>query len=233
MLVQGSGFPSPPFEGLSIDLVTVSFDDMFMGLAIARDGQFTFVFNLQHAQPGMHEVKALSILSGARATVPFEVLPDDAPGIEAVLEVTVDVGAVYFPGDKADIYVLVTSAGSALDPDEPMDLRLELVLIAPDGSRTILNANSLGPGLFKATYSIPARGSLGTYATVATAHHEGLDGSTLRSFEVKPTWISKEGPRIATATAAIGGIGAVVALAWRKGYLRRRNEEEPSPLFRP
>lgn len=230
VMVQGSGFPSPPFEGPSIDLVTVSFDDMFMGLAIARGGQFTFVFNVPHAEPGMHQVKAFSVLSGARATVPFEVLPDAALGIEAVLEVTVDVGAVYFPGDTADIYVLVTSAGSPVDPDAPIDLQLELVLIAPDGSRTILNANSLGPGLFKASHPIPRKDSLGTYAILATAHHEGLDGSTIRSFEVKPTWISREGPRIAAATATIGGIGAVVALAWRKGYLRRRNEEEPSPF---
>jgi len=55
-----------------------------------------------------------------------------------------------------------------------------------------------------------------------------LDASGIRSFEVKLSWLSTQGPTIGTA-ATLAGLVGVVAVAWRKGWLRRK-EDETSPL---
>ncbi len=225
VLVQGSGFPQvPPFFATSISFILVTFDDQLIGFANSLNGRFNFTFNIPHAEPGIHLIKAIDEITGARASTSFLVLATPtAPSSSLV--VSVDVGAVYFPGDTADIYALVTLNGVLVGP---ASIQLHLIIIRPDGSNATLQVRSISPGLFKASLSIPQSGSAGTYAILATAHMEGpLDATAIRSFEVKPSWISQQGRNIATATA-ITGIIAVVAVAWRKGYLRKR-EEASSP----
>jgi len=217
--VRGSGFPPSPYGGLQV--VLVSFEDRFMGYAFVEDGEFTFVFNLPHADPGIHKVKAFDTFSGAHATADFLVLesgPVDGPG--ARLDVSVVVGAVYFPSETADIYVLVTLDGSPVGPE---GLQLDLVLIGPGGSRTSLSAQYLSLGVFKASFAVPRSGSLGTYAILAQVQHGDVGAAGLGSFEVKQSWISAQSPRIASATAIVGVVAAV-AVAWQKGYFRRKTK---------
>lgn len=217
----GSGLPIPQY-GPPLSIVTVSFDDAFQGFVIARDGQFVFVFNVPHAEPGEHQVKVMDLVSGARTSARFTVLPGGEVS-SGGLEVTVDVGAVYFPGETALIYAMTSRDGTLVGPG---GVQLELLLVRQDGTTTVLTATSVGTGVYRATFAVPRSGSLGTYAVIAQASMEGLNGSALRTFEVKPSWISVQGPRIASATAIVGLI-AGVAVAWQKGYIRKKGNQFP------
>jgi len=86
---------------------------------------------------------------------------------------------------------------------------------------------AMSPGVYKASYTLPRNGAYGTYAVTAHVQYESLDASGIASFEVKPSWITTQSPRIATATIAIGII-ATVGLAWKMGYLRRKDTSPAS-----
>ncbi len=221
VLVRGSGFPSfqSPY-GPSVIFVDVSFDDQFVGFILAYDGQFNFTFNIPLAQPGAHLIKAFDTYSGARASTNFTVLP--TPSTQP-LSVSLDTGAVYFPGDTAVIYTLVTLNGA---PMGPQGVQVQLILVRPNGSNATLQTTSVGPGLYKATYAVPATGSLGTYALVVVVHAtvSSGDGAAVKSFVVKPTWIQSQGRNVGTALAVASVLG-VIGVAWKKGYLRRREDD--------
>ncbi len=224
VLVHGSGFPTAPFF-FGPTQVFVTFDDMFLGFIITQNGSFNFTFDIPHAEPGVHLVKAFDTFGGARALTSFQVLAEQ--GTRSLL-VSVDVGTVYFPGDTATIFILTSMNGV---PAGPPGLQLQVSLFKPDGSMVTLNPTSIAPGLFKASFTVPKTGSLGTYAILASGHTpDSLNASSLGSFEVKPSWLNGQGQTVMTA-AAIAGVAGVLALAWRRGYLRRRNEEFPSPSF--
>jgi PKD repeat protein len=215
VLVRGSGFLTPQFFFFSSPSVDVTFDDQFIGFTITNNGSFNFTFDIPDAQPGPHLVKAIGF-DGIHASTAFQVLPT-AGG----LSVSVNTGAVYFPGDTATIYVLATSNGTPLSTS---GFQLQLGLFLPNGTKVTLSAIPITPGLFKATYKIPKTGPLGTYAVVATGQASGgADTSALASFEVKLSWLSSQSQNIIGATTLAGVVG-LVAVAWRKGYLRRKDE---------
>jgi len=222
VLVQGSGFmlPSSPY-GPSIDVLQVSFDDMFLGIVFTHSGSFNFTFDVPHAEPGIHQVKALDEYTLAHASASFLVLAGAQAG---GFSVSVDVGSIYFPGDTATIFALTSLNGAPTAPSS-----IQIVLVKPNGSNVTLTPVRVSTGLFKATYSVPKTGVIGTYVVLVTAHMSGpLDASGIRSFEVKLSWLSTQGPTIGTA-ATLAGLVGVVAVAWRKGWLRRK-EDETSPL---
>ncbi len=215
--VHGTGFPQPPTGYISPPIL-VSFDDMFIGFTLPGHGQFDFVFSIPHSEPGSHLIKALDPFSLVQVTTSFTVLetPGARPG--SSLAVSVTAGTVYFPGETAVIHVLTSFDGL---PAQPQDLQLQATLYRPNGSTQQLSLTRLSDGVYQAEYTVPRAGSIGTYAIVVVATHDETSSSGLASFEVKPSWISQQGPRIATAATAIGGILAVIGLAWHKGYLRR------------
>jgi PKD repeat protein len=214
VLVQGSGFLSPQFFFFSPS-VDVTFDDQFIGFTLTNNGKFNFTFNIPHAEPGPHLVKAIGF-DGIHASAVFQVLPT-AGG----LAVSVNPGAVYFPGDTVTVYVLATLNGAPLSASA---VQLQLGIFLPNGTKVTLSTIPIATGLFKATYKISKTGPLGTYAIVATAHAIGaLDSSALGSFEVKLSWLSSQSQNIIGATTLAGVVG-LVAVAWRKGYLRKRDE---------
>src|SRR5436309_15533376 len=97
---------------------------------------------------------------------------------------------------------------------------MRLTLTKPDGSDITIASTFIGSGLFKATYAIPRTGLIGTYSIVALAHAANVqDASAVTTFEVKPTWLSAQGPALTTAAAATAPtrIGARSAGAWKKG----------------
>jgi hypothetical protein len=206
--VQGSGIPS--FQ------VEVTFDDAFLGFASLSNGTFTFIFNVPDAQPGPHLVKAVDPLSGISAVANFTVTRIDT------LAINVDVGTLYFPGDTATIYTLATLSGTPLNST---NLQLQLTLTKPDGSNTTLTNTFIGGGLFRAAYTIPKAGPIGTYAIVAKAHVANVqDASALTTFEVKPTWLSAQGPALTTTAVALTGAVAFAAVVWRRGIFRSKIE---------
>ncbi len=215
VIVHGSGFPPPPPYGPSYTQVLVTFDDMFMGFTLVENGEFDFTFSIPHAETGLHLIKAFDSFTGVSSSASFTVLAEPTA---RELQATVQVGAIYFPGDQADIFVLVTVDGSPT-----ASATLEVSVNRPDGSSIVLNASMVQDGLFRASYLIPASGSEGTYAVIATAQLAGREASALGSFEVKQAWVVQQAPAIASALSLTGVLG-VAAIAWRKGVFRRKED---------
>ena len=227
VLVQGTGFPVQQQFGFQpISLVYVNFDNMSAGFTFAHNGTFTFIFDVPLSQPGGHLVFAFDPYSGAHASAPFTVQATPTGS----LAVSVDIGPVYFPGDTAVAGILTTFNGS---PVGPQNVQLQVILLKPDGTNVTLTANPIGNGFYKATYAIPSTGAvLGTYFVLAKAHQQGpIDATALVSFEVKLTWTNANGGKITIGATAVAGVIGLVAVAWKKGYLRRKDNEEPGTSF--
>jgi len=215
VVVQGSGFPASTYGQGTI---MVDFDDMLLGFATNTNGTFSFTFNTPDAQSGPHLVKALDELTGVSAVASFQVTQVNA------LALSVDVGTLYFPGDTVAIYTLATLSGTPLNSTS---LQLLLTLTRPDGSNATLSYTFVGGGLFKATYTVPKTGPIGTYAIVAKAHVVNInDVSALTTFEVKPTWLSAQTSALTTTAVALTGAVAVAAVMWRKGIFRTKPTDE-------
>jgi len=225
VLVQGSGFPNPsagPFP--STVEVEMSFDNQLLGFIFLQGSSFNFTFNVPLSQPGLHKVHAVELYPfSLDVTADFTVLAQPTP---SVLTVSVNVGAIYFPGETTSIFVL-----SSLNGQPTPASSLQVVLIRPNGSRLALSPVSIGIGEWKATFTVPVSGSIGTYVVNAHVHvgntGAGSDGSAITVFEVKPTWLQGHTTTLVGATATIGALG-IVAVAWRKGFLTRRKEEFPT-----
>lgn len=206
--VQGSGFMSSQVE--------VTFENALLGIIGSVNGSFTFTFNVPVSQPGLQHVEALDPITGVTTVANFTVTQINT------LSLNVDVGTLYFPGDSASIYTLATLSGTPLNSTT---LQLTLTLTRPDGSAITLNNTFVGGGMFKSTYKIPTTGSIGTYGVIAKAHvANAQDASALAAFEVKPTWLSAQGPALATTGAALTGLVAVAAVLWRRGLFGSKND---------
>lgn len=218
--VKASEFPT---SSLGSDQVIVNFDDMFVGIATNTNGFFTFTFNVPDAQPGLHLVKVIDEFTGTKANANFTVTRIDS------LAINLDVGTLYFPGDTATIYTLATLSGTPLNSTT---LQLQLTLTRPDGSNVTLSDKFIGAGLFRAAYAVPKTGPIGTYAVVAKAHVSNIqDALALTTFEVKPTWLSAQGPALATTGIALTGAVAVAGVLWRKGIFKSKTELASGPVY--
>jgi len=223
--VHGSGFP---VSGIPVGFpvtVDVTFDDQFVGFTTMTNSTFNFTFNIPLAQPGPHQIHAYVQFypSQAEAAADFTVTPTPPTG---ALTLTISAGTIYFPGDTATIYLL-----SSLNSSPSQAQTIHLTLLLPNGTARTLTLTQITPGLYQASYKVPATGSIGTYALVATAQINNLNATALGSFEVKPTWIQSNGRNVATATAIVGAVGtvSVLGIGWRKGYFTKRKDEFPIP----
>lgn len=217
--VHGSGFPSftSPFQG-SVT-VEVTFDDQFIGFTtLDTQGSFDFVFNIPVAQSGPHMIHAYAELfpKPVEASTGFTVVPGPA-----TISLTVSVGTIYFPGDTAVVYVLSTANGSPAKADS-----ISLLILFPNGTSKSLTLVAVSTGVYKASYLVPGKNSIGTYGLVATSQLNGASASALSSFEVKPTWLQSNSRNLAGGVAVAGVVG-LVALSWKKGYFTRRKDEFP------
>src|SRR5712692_3455177 len=209
--VQASGFPTSAYGP---DQVIVNFDDMFLGIATNMNGNFSFTFNVPDAQPGLRLIKAIDGVTGTSASANFT-----AAQVKALV-ISLDVGTLYFPGDTAVIYSLAALSGAPLNSTT---LQLQLTLMRPDGSNVTLISTFVGSGVFRAAYTVPKAGPIGTYAIVAKAHVANVeDASALTTFEVKPTWLSAQTSTLTATAVTLTGAVAVVAVGWRKGFFRSK-----------
>jgi len=129
---------------------------------------------------GTWSVKAAYMGVTAAASFTYTGVP---PVVEIALTVVVDVGPIYFAGEKAEFYVL-----TYWFPWKPIDANLTATIYPP---KTVLTAEKVATGLYKVTYSIPATAAAGTYAlvveaSVKTAEYEGK-AIALKSFQLSPT----------------------------------------------
>lgn len=219
--LHGSGFGinNQQFQFLSIQ---VTFDDQFVGFEqFTNSSSFVFVFNVPIAQVGPHEIHAyVQLFSGQiEVSTGFTVVAGTGN-----VSLTVSVGSIYFPGDTAVVYVLSTANGAPASAGS-----ISLLLVLPNSTSRSLALVSVSTGVYKATFVVPNKNSIGTYGLLANSQLNGSSASGLASFEVKPTWLQSNGRTLATGTAVVGVAGTlgIVGLAWRKGLLTKRKEEFP------
>jgi len=99
------------------------------------------------------------------------------------LEISVEVGSIYFRGEVAEFYVLVSSLGN------PVDAEITAVLhhggtIYKDLSSEVAH---VGTGLYRIPYTVPADAFPGTYALVVEVNYLTLRGVALESFLLSST----------------------------------------------
>jgi hypothetical protein len=217
--LAGIGFPSAPQELYSSPItIEVTFDDQFLGYITTSNGAFSFTFNVPLAQAGLHHVKAISEYPFLIATTAFQVLP---PPVALMINLTS--GTLYFPGDTASFYILVTQNGQ---PANITSLQLTVQIMKPNGAIQKLTARLITTGVYTATYLIPRASSLGTYAIIVTAQVPATaNTSTLTSFEVKPTWLQSNGTNLA-AGATVAGLVGLVGLAWQQGFFKKKRDDK-------
>jgi uncharacterized membrane protein len=216
--VKGSGFPAQGQFGFPATFFEyVNYDNMSIGFTIGNNGTFTFTFDVPLSQTGSHGVFAYDPYGGAHASATFTVQP--TPNNNLV--VSVNMGTIYFPGDTAVAYILTTFNGA---PVGPQNTQLYVVLFKPDGTNVTLTSQRMGSGLYKASYAIPSTGPIGTYLVLVKVHQPGpLDSSAMASFEVKPTWLSSNSGKITVGATTLVGLVGLAAVAWKKGYIRRKS----------
>src|SRR5205807_8557996 len=104
----------------------------------------------------------------------------------AAISISISVGGIYFPGDTATVFV-----ETSLDERATSVGSNQKILNRPDGTNITLSTVLAATGIYKASYTIPSTGLIGTYAVNVRAHQTGFgDGTGLTSFEVKPSWLS-------------------------------------------
>ncbi len=215
VMVRGSNFPFSPGQS-STSEIDVSFDDSFAGFILTTNSTFTFVLDVPQARQGQHLIRADDTYAGVIAETPFTVTASLTP-----ISLNVQIGTVYFPGETAIITILAAQPGSSTGLQ---GLSVQAVLSRPDGTNVTLTINQLAPNLFRAKYSIPTTGPIGTYAVLIQAASPGQTSNALQTFEVKLSWLSSNTQNITSAIAAASVVG-LVGVALKKGYLGRKKDE--------
>ncbi len=219
VLVQGTGFPVPNGE----TELLVTFDDQLVGFVFTSTGNFSFTFDVPVAQIGTHLVKVsdqvyTTSLTIITASAGFQVIPNPIG-----LSVNLASGTLYFPGDSATFFVLVTQNGQ---PARISGLQLTVQIIKPNGSSQTLNMTSTATGVYTASYSISSTNSLGTYAVIVRAQTSTTGAaSALTSFEVKPTWLATHGSTL-VAGATVAGLVGLVGFAWQQGLFKKKRNDK-------
>jgi hypothetical protein len=116
------------------------------------------------------------------------------------LLISVDVGALHFPGENAQMFITTTANGALVNPDT-----ITATLYLPNGVNTIApSPTNVGTGVYMANYTIPDGALTGFYAVVVTASYSGgsFKGSAVKGFEVSQGLSDMQG----SILSAIGGL---------------------------
>jgi hypothetical protein len=145
-------------------------------------GILTTSFRLpQDAPTGTYTVYA-SATEGS-ASKSFTVTAATAPTAPTALSVAVDGGDIYFRGETAEFYILVSYNGALVEAN------VSTGLYGPTGAP--MTGARIAKGLYTTTLAIPAGASAGTYTLVANASTtlDGyrVSGVALKSFIISPT----------------------------------------------
>jgi archaellum component FlaC len=124
----------------------------------------------------------------------------------STVSVEMDVGTIYFRGEVAEFYALITQNGRPFDATATTAR-----LFGPGGLVQDLSGavTKIETGIFKIDYTVPGNAAPGTYALVVNASKtiSGVSsfGSNIRAFEVSQTF----GKMNATLTAINGSIASI------------------------
>ena len=136
-----------------------------------------------------------------------------------VIEVVVDIGSSYFPGETATFFAIARLRGAPYDlPAEAFSATVYL----PDGSTAPITATKLAPGLYKFSYTLPPKAPTGGYVAEVKVNYEVAPytyarGFGITSFSVSPTltqWdtsLSDIKTSLSTINARIVAINGTVA----------------------
>jgi hypothetical protein len=190
----------------------LTFDDQLMGIVYTSEtGELMAVFNVPLSEVGLHFVKVTIGYYAYPWTLeaPFTVI-DVAP-----LDVTVDMGTIYFKGETVRFHVQIALEGVAVDPTY-----LIAQLLKPDGTTQAMTPSRIGTGLYSVEYVIKGKGSVtGTYTLLVEANY-GTDtvsasGTSIKTFLVKPTW-ERELPKIAALSITSIGLICGMLVLWKR-----------------
>lgn len=212
--LKGTGFPYEMGPGFSY----LMFDDQLLGFAVADEsGDMDASINIPFASLGSHSIKALVATSYPYPGSPQRYTVEAAFTIidTTDLDVTVDVGAIYFKGETAEFYVKTAFRGNRVNATS-ISVKLRLY----DGALRILSPQLMETGVYKASYMISGKTSMiGSYTIIVDASYSTEEieaqGTAIKTFVVKPTW-EREAPKIAAVSLASIGLISAMILVWHK-----------------
>lgn len=129
-----------------------------------------------------------------------------------IIEVVVDIGSSYFPGESATFFAIARLRGA------PYDLpaaAFSATVYGPDGVTAPVTATKLATGLYKFTYTLPSTAPAGGYVAEVKVHYEVAPytyarGFGIASFSVSPT-LSRWDTLLSTINARVTAINGTVA----------------------
>ncbi|MBS7635659.1 hypothetical protein KEJ34_09340 [Candidatus Bathyarchaeota archaeon] len=188
LVVRGVVSPVEAGQDVSIIVYSPLMEPKAFGQATpAADGTYsTTVMVFRDEDPsGIWTVQATYKGTTNSATFEFVGKPVVPPKTAITLEVSVDVGSVYYLGDTAELYVLTSYQGKAVEANLTAPS-----VYGPTALTATVSKVAGATGLFKITLSVPSTAKLGTYALVVSASHESEkyegSGTALKTFMVSP-----------------------------------------------
>jgi len=190
--------------------VALSFNDMRITEIVADEyGSFSATFSIPLSEAGSHSIKAWYDFNCVET--PFTVID------VTLLEIQMDVGAIFFKGETAEFYVQTSLNGVPVDATS-----INVTLHKPKGAIETLMAQRIGTGLYKIECPIKGKGSmLGTYALIIEAscssNTVSAVGTCLKTFIVKSPWRvwENEAPKVVFSAASIVAFVALF-IVWRR-----------------
>jgi len=139
------------------------------------------------------------------------VLTPPVPGTK--LDISVDVGSIYFPGEKAEFYILVTLSGNPINAE----IKATLYYDGTVYSKLTNLLDHVDEGLYRISYTIPCNAPRGTCTLVVegcynTVDGKSFDGAALKSYLLSETlngleaWLSEIHDDLATIITDVGTI---------------------------
>jgi len=158
---------------------------IFMDVATASSaGVFTTSFRLpQDAATGTYKVYASA--AGESASTSFTVAQAPPTPPAPALNVALDASPIYFRGEKAEVYILVSCNG------EPVEANISSSVYSLQGVSVNVAGQRIAKGLYVTSFTIPSDSPTGTYVVVvnASATVEGakVKGAAMKSILVSST----------------------------------------------
>ena len=220
--VTGTGLPGNPFpQGLPRPIL-VSFDNQFLGYTFTTGTEFVFIFNVPKAEPGLHKINVLDVLTLLRFSTDFTVVD------ESMLDIELDVGSLYFEGDTAMATVQIQRNGHLVDATS-----IQATLMLPDGTSQTLSLRKVEGtiGLYRIEISIAQRNSVGTYNINVEASYQSDNsdstGHALKSFTVKTAWLSPTRIRTTSVVGSLASVGLIGPILFKTYADRRARRKVP------
>jgi len=98
--------------------------------------------------------------------------------------IEIEGGELYFRGEKADFYIMVSTHTGMMNPSEIN------ILLYNEGNVTAdltNNAYKIKTGLYEVTYDIPIKAPPGTYTLLVKAQLYSITETTMKSFQISPS----------------------------------------------